>query len=51
MIQIGGVFSTFRQDEGTLLQKYGSRNGRCIVMLFQSIRVRGRFDSPDFNRG
>ena len=29
-----------------LLQKYRDRNGRCIAILFKSIGVRGRFDSP-----
>ena len=47
MIQIGGVYSTFCQEEGILLQKYRDRNGRCSAILFKSIGVRGRFDSPD----
>ena len=46
-IQIGGVYTTFCQKEGILLQKYRDRNGRCIAILFKSIGVRGRFDSPD----
>ena len=29
------------------MQKYRDRNGRCIAILFKSIGVRGRFDSPD----
>ena len=47
MIQIGGVYSTFCQEEGMLLPKYRNRNGRCIAILFKSIGVRGRLDSPD----
>ena len=47
MIQIGGVPTTFCQEEGILLQKYRDRNGRCIAILFKSIGVRGRFDSPE----
>ena len=47
MIQIGGVYTTVCQQEGILLQKYRDRNGRCIAILFKSIGVRGRFDSPD----
>ena len=49
MIQIGGVYTTFCQKEGILLQKYRDRNGRCIAILFKSIRVRGRFDSPEIS--
>ena len=30
------------------MQKYCNRNGSCIVILFRSIGVRARFDSPDF---
>ena len=30
VIQIGGVYTTFCQEEGILLQKYRDRNGRCI---------------------
>ena len=48
VIQIGGVYTTFFQEEGILLQKYRDRNGRCIAILLRSIRVRGRFDSSDF---
>ena len=29
-------------------KKYRDRNGRCIAILFRSIGVRGRCDSPDF---
>ena len=36
---------------GILLQKYRNRNGRCIAILFESIGVRGRFDSPDRSTG
>ena len=32
-IQIGGVYTTFCQEERILLQKYRDRNGRCIAML------------------
>ena len=46
MIQIG-VYTTFCQEEGIHLQKYRDRNGRCIAILFKSIGVRGRFDSPE----
>ena len=35
------------QQEGTLLQKYRNRNWRCMAILFKSIGVRGRFDSPE----
>ena len=35
MIQIGGVYTTFCQEEGMLLQKYRDRNGRCIAILFR----------------
>ena len=48
MIRIGGVYATFRQEEGIHLHKYCDRNGeRCIAILFKSIGIRGRFDSPD----
>ena len=47
MIQIGGVYTTFCQKEGIHLQKYRDGNGRCIAILFESIRVRGRLDSPE----
>ena len=47
MIQIGGVYTTFCQEGGILLQKYRDRNGRCIAILFKSIGVRGRFDVAD----
>ena len=45
VIQLGGVLTTFCQEDGILLQKYRDRNGRCIAILFKSIGVRGRFDS------
>ena len=44
---IGGVSTTFCQEEGILLQKYHDGNGRCIAILFKNIGVRGRFDSPE----
>ena len=47
VIQIGGVYTTFCQEEGILLLKYRDRNGRCIAILFKSVRVRGRYDSPE----
>ena len=47
VIQIGGVYTTFCQKEGILLQKYRDRNGRCIAILFRSIGVRGRWDTPE----
>ena len=42
-----GVHTSFCQEEGILLQKYRDRSGRCIAILFKSIRVRGRRDSPE----
>ena len=51
VIQIGGVYTTFCQREGILLQKYRDRNGRCIAILFKSIGVKGRCDSPEFRDG
>ena len=47
MIQIGGVYTTFCQEKGIFLQKYRDTNGRCIAILFKSIGVRGRLDSPE----
>ena len=47
VIQIGGVYTTFCQEEGILLQKYRDRNGRCMAILFKSIGVRGQFDYPE----
>ena len=35
MIQIGGVYATFYQEGGILLQKYRDRNGMCIAMLLK----------------
>ena len=46
VMQTRGVYTTFSQKEGILLQKYRHRNVRCIAILFKSIGVRGRFDSP-----
>ena len=43
-----GVYSTFCQEEGMLLQKYCDGSGWCIAILFTSIRVRGQCDSPEF---
>ena len=51
VIQIGGVYTTFCEEEGILLQEYRDRNGRCIAILFKSIGVRDRFDSPDQRKG
>ena len=48
VIQIGGVYTTFCQEKGILLQKYRDRSGRCIAILFKSIGVRGRRDSPEY---
>ena len=48
VIRIGGVCTTFCQEEGILSQKYRDRNGRCIAILFKSISVRGRCDSPEY---
>ena len=48
VIQIGGVCSTFCQEEGIVLQKYRDRNGRCIAILFKSIGAKGRLNSPEF---
>ena len=47
VIEIGGVYTTFCQEEGILLQKYRDRNGRCIAILFKSLGVSGQCDSPD----
>ena len=41
MIQIGGVYTTFCQEEGILLQKYRDRNGRCIAILFSKVSGSG----------
>ena len=50
MIQIGGVYVRLSAKRTPiLLQKYRDRNGRCGAMLFKSIGVRGRCDSPDLN--
>ena len=51
MRQIGGVYTTFFcQKEGILLQKHRDRNGRCIAILFKSIKVRDRNYSSEFSR-
>ena len=41
------VCTTFSHEEGILLQKHRERNGRCIAILFESIRITGRFGSPE----
>ena len=41
MIQSGGVYTIFYQKEGTLLQKYRDRNGRCIAMFLTSLGGQG----------
>ena len=48
VIQIGGVYTTFRKEEGILWQKYRDRNGRCIAIFFKVLGVRGRYASPEF---
>ena len=45
VIQMDGVYTTLKQEQGTLLQKYGGRNGKSIVLLFKSSTVRGLCDS------
>ena len=37
VIQIDGVYTTFCQEEGILLQKYRDRNGRCIAILSSKV--------------
>ena len=49
VMHIGGVYPTFCQEEGILLQKYRDRSVRCIAILFKSIGVRDRFDSLDYH--
>ena len=46
VMEIAGAYTTFYQEEGMLVQKHRNRN-RCIVMLFKSLGVRGRFGSPE----
>ena len=41
MIHIGGVYTTFCQDEDILLQKYLDRNGRCVAILSKMYRGQG----------
>ena len=43
VIQIGGLYTTFCQDEGIFWQNYRDTNGRCIAILFKSIGVKGRY--------
>ena len=45
-MQIGGVYSTFYQGEGILLQTYRDRNGKCIAILFKVWRSGVDFDFP-----
>ena len=40
-MHIGGVYTTFCQEEGILLQKYRDRNGRCIAILFKNVGAGG----------
>ena len=48
VIQLGGIYTHFCQEEGILLQKYHNRSGSRIAILFhRSIEFRGRFESPD----
>ena len=47
MIPIG-VYTTFCQEEGILLQKYRDRNGRCVATLFRNIGVRVGLTLPNF---
>ena len=49
VIQIGDAYTSVCAKKGILLQKYCDRNGRCIAILFKSIGVRGRFDSPEYH--
>ena len=52
MIQIGGVYTTFCQEEGIFLQKsIAIEMGGVSRFLFKSIRVGGRFDSPEKSPG
>ena len=44
VIQIGGVYATFCQAEGILLQKYRNRNRDAFQKY---LGVRGRCDSPE----
>ena len=43
VIQIGGVYTTFCQEEGILLQKYAIEMGGVSRYFFTCIGVRGRF--------
>ena len=47
VIQIGGVYTTFCQEGGTLLQRYAIEMGGVSRYFFTCIGVRGRFDSPE----
>ena len=44
------LFTTSCQESGILVQKNRDRNGRCVAMLFTSIGVRDRFDSPEISQ-
>ena len=47
-MQLWGVYILLSAKRGACFCKdYHNRNGRCIAILFKSIGVRGRFDSPD----
>ena len=43
VIQIGGVYTAFCQEEGIHLHKYRDRIGRCIAILANTIGVGSRF--------
>ena len=45
VIQVGGVYTTFFQVLGILCKNIAIEMGR-VSILFKSIGVRGRFDSP-----
>ena len=44
---VGVCIASTNHEEGILLPKYRDRNGKCILLLFESIRVRGRCYSAD----
>ena len=46
MIQVGGAYAAFCQDEGILLQKYRDRNGRCVLgLLYKALPLKPRIFS------
>ena len=47
-MQNGGAYTSSNQQEGILLQRSRDTDGRCIVILFKSIAVRGRRDFLSF---